>query len=114
MITLRCLLYKRVPDRNMRIPRGYRIGWREFDMRASICFPIGLHFLLRWCNWIWRWSYAYRGDRWEQALWDAKDRGCEQGRREERAYLDRMMRIVRDEVPPKSTVFIDEHGDREK
>jgi hypothetical protein len=65
-------IYMRVPDRKMTIPKGYRVAWREFNRRSSICFPIGLHLVARWCNLVWRWSYAYRGDRWEQALEDVR------------------------------------------
>ena len=33
----------------------YAIAWRDFDTDRAVCYPVGLHFLMRWSRDLWCW-----------------------------------------------------------
>lgn len=39
-----------------RIPVGYAPAWRDWGSDRDVCFPIGLHWLVRWARAFWLWT----------------------------------------------------------
>ena len=51
-----------------RIPRFHRIAYRDIAMQWAVCFPIGLHFIVRFFRRVWEWSHRYRPSDFEKRL----------------------------------------------
>lgn len=48
---------KRVPDYCI-MPIGYRLAWYNFETMTKVCYPIGLHWIVKIGYWIWWHTYS--------------------------------------------------------
>jgi hypothetical protein len=65
-----------------RIPRGYGVAWRAFDLAVVVCYPFGLHLLVRLVRGAY-WRLAHLrpfANRFETRLYMARARGHSEGR----------------------------------
>lgn len=60
-------------DEGMVIPRGYAIAYRDIRMNTKVCYPVGLHLLVRWRRdflfWLFRVGYPGYRQRKEQEMY---------------------------------------------
>ena len=58
------------------LPRWYGSAWRDSSIRAEVCYPIPLHWLVRWARGLYYFAaFSRRRDAIEQAY----ERGREEG-----------------------------------
>ncbi|KKN23497.1 hypothetical protein LCGC14_0904320 [marine sediment metagenome] len=57
----------------MTIPRGYAVSYRDFLTESKVCYPIGIHLLVRWSRdllyWLMRVGYPGYRQRKEQEMY---------------------------------------------
>ena len=63
------------------IPRGYGVAWIEPGGWTTICFPYGLHIVMRWLRLLYESVRMPRKAWWERRLIDAEAGGYERGLR---------------------------------
>ena len=39
-----------------KIPLGYVPAWEDWHRKRAVCYPIGLHWLMRWMRSFWHWT----------------------------------------------------------
>lgn len=61
------------------IPRGWGVAWIEPGGWTAICFPYGLHIVMRWLRLLYEGVMIPRKTWWEKRLLDAGDVGYERG-----------------------------------
>ncbi len=67
------------------MPRGYAVSYRDIRMQTTICYPLGIHFLVRWSRdslfWLMRAGYPGYRQRIEHELyWDGVNEGIRRSR----------------------------------
>lgn len=51
-------------------PKGYRIAWYDACRRERVCYPFGLHWVMRYAHMAWLWSFKYTRTDHEQECFD--------------------------------------------
>ncbi len=63
-----------------RIPMWYGVAWVEPIWSKAVCYPFGIHLLVRWAKLLYYSLMAPRRTWWEEKLHDARQQGFEAGR----------------------------------
>ena len=70
---------KEYVDEGLPLPRGYAVAYRDFLVNSKVCYPLGIHLIVRWARdlifWLGRVGYPGYRQRHEQALrklWEEK------------------------------------------
>jgi len=67
-----------IPD-GMNIPRGYGLAFRDFQARQHVCYPLGIHLIVKTAAALyWRFIYLYPSF-WERAIHRTEDKAYEDG-----------------------------------
>jgi len=51
-----------------RIPTGWAVSHRDFMRQVTICYPIGIHFIVRWSRNLFYWLMSAGYPSWRQTL----------------------------------------------
>ena len=96
-------------EEGARIPFGWAVSHRDFLSQTTICYPIGIHFIVRWSRDIFFWLMSVGRPSWRQTLeHKIYVAGLEQGSSRERAMgkyrEDRQFKLGLEEGRIQATV----------
>jgi len=67
-IMFKKVILKKAIEEGDCIPTGFRIAYLDFHYQVAVCFPIGVHLLVRWFVRLWRLTYYFKPDKWEKKV----------------------------------------------
>ncbi len=71
------MMKKTIPDFES-IPQWYGVAYYDHLMRWSICYPFGVHLLVRWAHSLYWWLVWKRPQAWECELLEAANKARKQ------------------------------------
>ena len=103
------IMARRMIEDGCKIPRGYRIAYRDFNTASWILYPIGIHWIVSLFHFLRRISYTFIGPtKVEHALRKSYNDGLEIGRKSERLYWEKNTdSIVKQKVEKKTLDLVD-------
>lgn len=64
------------------IPSTHRVAYYDFLRDFAICYPVGIHLLVRLARRIWEWSFKYSPSKMEMKMREQYKNGQLYGRRQ--------------------------------
>src|SRR5579859_3103382 len=58
--------FERFTEEGERLPTGYAIAFVDFVIGRAVCYPVGIHLVVRWARAIWFWTVRHRPSRQER------------------------------------------------
>lgn len=70
------------------IPKTYRVAYYDFTGDFAICYPAGIHLLVRLARRIWEWSFKYNPSKLEMQMREQYKNGQLYGRRQVEEFYE--------------------------
>ena len=64
------------------LPAYYRVAYHDISRYVGVCYPIGIHWIVRGYRRVWEWSLNYRQSAYEREMLESYQKGKLDGKRE--------------------------------